>query len=56
MGEPTVVIEQNVPVPMHDGVILRTDVYRPAAAGQYPAAIAYCVADYSTLKNRSPAQ
>ena len=36
MAEPTVVIEQNVPVPMRDGIILRADIYRPAAAGRYP--------------------
>lgn len=36
MAEPTIVIEQNVPVPMRDGVILCADVYRPAAAGRYP--------------------
>lgn len=32
----TVIVEKNVPVPMRDGVILRADVYRPQAAGQYP--------------------
>ena len=36
MGEPTLVIEKDVPVPMRDGVVLRADVYRPAAAGHYP--------------------
>ena len=36
MGEPTIVIEKNVPVPMRDGVVLYADVYRPAAAGRYP--------------------
>lgn len=36
MGEPTVVIEKDVPVPMRDGVVLYADIYRPAAAGRYP--------------------
>jgi putative CocE/NonD family hydrolase len=36
MGEPTIVIEKNVPVPMRDGTILRADVFRPAAPGRYP--------------------
>jgi uncharacterized protein len=30
-------IEKNVPATMRDGVILRADVYRPAAPGTYPA-------------------
>ena len=36
MGEPTIVIEKNVPTPMRDGTILRADVFRPAASGKYP--------------------
>ncbi|MBI3801445.1 MAG: hypothetical protein HY268_31285, partial [Deltaproteobacteria bacterium] len=36
MGEPTVVIEKDVPVLMRDGVVLRADVFRPAAPGRYP--------------------
>ena len=36
MGEPTVVIEKDVPTPMRDGVVLRADVFRPAAPGKYP--------------------
>ena len=35
----SVLVEQNVPVPMRDGVILRADVYRPATAGPYPALV-----------------
>lgn len=31
-----VIIRQNVPVRMRDGVILRADVYRPDAAGKFP--------------------
>jgi len=27
-------VERNVPVPMRDGVILRADVFRPAAPGR----------------------
>lgn len=29
-------IDWDVPVPMDDGIVLRADVYRPIAAGQYP--------------------
>ena len=29
-------VENNVPVMMRDGVVLRADVYRPAAAGKFP--------------------
>jgi putative CocE/NonD family hydrolase len=36
MGEPTIVIEKNVPVRMRDGVVLSADVFRPAARGKYP--------------------
>ena len=36
MGEPTIVIEKNVPTPMRDGTVLRADVFRPAAPGKYP--------------------
>lgn len=36
MGEPVVVVEKNVPVPMRDGVVLQADVFRPAAPGKYP--------------------
>jgi putative CocE/NonD family hydrolase len=31
-----VLIEKSVPVPMRDGLELRADVFRPAAAGHYP--------------------
>ncbi len=34
-----IVIEKNVPVPMRDGVKLRTDVYRPERAGRYPVLV-----------------
>lgn len=36
MGEPTIVIEKNVPVRMRDGVVLFADVFRPVAQGKYP--------------------
>lgn len=36
MGEPTIVVEKHVPVPMRDGVVLRADVFRPALPGRYP--------------------
>jgi uncharacterized protein len=31
-----VIVQQNVPVKMRDGVILRADIYRPDAAGKFP--------------------
>jgi putative CocE/NonD family hydrolase len=31
-----VIVQQNVPVRMRDGVILRADVYRPNASGKFP--------------------
>ena len=31
-----VIVERNVPVKMHDGVVLRADIYRPKAEGQFP--------------------
>lgn len=34
-----VVFEENVPVPVRDGTILRANVFRPAAAGRYPAIV-----------------
>lgn len=33
---PEIIIEENVDVPMRDGVILRADVYRPKAEGRFP--------------------
>ena len=33
------IVERNVMVPMRDGVKLATDIYRPAAAGQYPVVL-----------------
>jgi len=29
-------IDYDVPIPMDDGVVLRADVFRPAAEGRYP--------------------
>lgn len=37
--------EDNVPVPMRDGTVLRADVYRPAAPGAYPVLL--CRTPYS---------
>jgi len=34
-----ILIEKNITVPMHDGVQLATDVYRPAGDGRYPVII-----------------
>ena len=36
-GEPGVIIEMNVMVPMRDGVRLATDIYRPDRPGLFPA-------------------
>lgn len=36
MAEFTILVEKNVAAPMRDGVVLRADIYRPAAAGRYP--------------------
>src|SRR5436309_262981 len=33
---PNLIVEQDVAVPMRDGVVLRADVYRPAVPGKYP--------------------
>lgn len=35
----TIEVERYVPVPMRDGTILRADVYRPKAQGQYPVVL-----------------
>jgi uncharacterized protein len=32
-------VERQVPIPMADGTILRADVYRPSAVGQYPVLV-----------------
>jgi predicted acyl esterase len=34
-------IDWDVPVTMSDGLVLRADVYRPVAAGRYPAIVSY---------------
>jgi predicted acyl esterase len=34
-------IDWDVPIAMDDGVVLRADVYRPIAAGKYPALVSY---------------
>ncbi|HEU4400933.1 MAG TPA: CocE/NonD family hydrolase, partial [Candidatus Polarisedimenticolia bacterium] len=36
---PNMTIERNVAVPMRDGVILKADLYRPAAPGRYPTLV-----------------
>jgi putative CocE/NonD family hydrolase len=36
---PAVQIERDVAVPMRDGVILRADLYRPAASGRFPVLV-----------------
>jgi uncharacterized protein len=35
----SMIIEQNIMVPMRDGVRLATDVYRPAQEGQWPVLV-----------------
>ena len=34
-------IDWDVPIPMEDGIVLRCDVFRPVAQGQYPALLSY---------------
>ena len=34
-------IDWDVPVPIDDGLILRADIFRPAAAGRYPVILSY---------------
>ena len=34
-------VDWDVPVRMDDGIVLRADVYRPAAEGKYPALVSY---------------
>ncbi|MBI3915871.1 MAG: CocE/NonD family hydrolase [Betaproteobacteria bacterium] len=34
-------IDWDVPIAMDDGIVLRADVYRPAAEGKYPALVSY---------------
>src|ERR671924_416868 len=34
-------IDWDVPIVMDDGLTLRADVYRPVAAGRYPALVSY---------------
>src|SRR5665213_7357 len=45
MGEETIAdgmrIGWDVPIPMEDGIVLRADVFRPLAAGTYPAILSY---------------
>lgn len=41
MGLGTMRIDYDVPIPMDDGVVLRADVYRPAAEGRYPVLLSY---------------
>src|SRR5438105_10974151 len=36
-GHHAVRAEENVPVPMRDGVVLRADIYRPRDTGPFPA-------------------
>ena len=35
-GSLGIIVEENVPVPMRDGTILRGNVFRPDASGQFP--------------------
>ncbi len=34
-------IDWDVPIAMDDGVVLRADLFRPPAAGRYPAIVTY---------------
>lgn len=44
-----VTFERNIETPMRDGIILRADVYRPAAPGQYPVLLARLPYDKTNL-------
>ncbi len=44
-----VTFERNIEIPMRDGIILRADVYRPAASGQYPVLVARLPYDKTNL-------
>jgi len=46
---PDIYTEEDVAVPMRDGVVLRADVWRPAAEGKFPVLV------YRTPYNRKPA-
>ena len=38
-GKYSVIVERNVEVPMRDGTVLRADVWRPGAEGEFPVLI-----------------
>ncbi len=40
----SIVIDENIMVPMHDGIKLATDFYRPAKEGQWPVLLTRVVA------------
>jgi len=50
-----IVIEENVAIPMRDGTILRGDLYRPKADGQFPAVINRGPYDKSATLDNTPA-
>ena len=39
LGSLDVIVERNIEVPMRDGTVLRSDIWRPDAAGQFPVLI-----------------
>ena len=39
LGRLDVIVERNIEVPMRDGTVLRSDIWRPDAAGQFPVLI-----------------
>jgi putative CocE/NonD family hydrolase len=48
------IVEQNIMVPMRDGVRLATDVYRPAAAGRWPVLLTRVPYDKDLRDPRAP--
>src|SRR5262245_49126646 len=38
---PDMTVDWDIPIPMDDGLVLRADVFRPAAAGRYPVILGY---------------
>src|SRR5581483_12312932 len=51
---PSILVEQNIMVPMRDGVRLATDVYRPAAAGRWPVLLTRVPYDKDLRDPRAP--
>jgi putative CocE/NonD family hydrolase len=51
---PSIIVEQNIMVPMRDGVRLATDVYRPAGPGRWPVLLTRVPYDKDLRDPRAP--